>query len=154
MIDQNSCKLCESIPRYIFASQGIMIHSAPLQIMIPGGRIGSHHALSFCTKMQEFWHIFISLLFRLGSFNVFWPSKRFKVGCKYTCIHKSSCLMSFWELQYTICNTTIKYSCYKRCSMFYLIMSGQQYENLFKQNLFHYLVQLSCIWLHIKSRFY
>lgn len=68
----------------------------------------------------------------------------FKVWCRFTHIWINSCLRSFWDLQCSISDMTIKSTNYKRGSMSYIRISGQKYQNILYRiyftTLFRYFV--------------
>lgn len=59
----------------------------------------------------------------------------------------SNCLWSSWELQYSICDMTMKSICFKKCLMFNIRITGEKIRNLSKESF-----QIYRTWLH-KSEF-
>lgn len=86
-------------------------------------------------------HLYIFLILNCllyGPFIIFGPSEDQKLVHVYRFIN--NCIWSSWELQYSICNMTIKSICYKKKLKIYL------------KNLFYYIIPIFRTWLH-KSEF-
>lgn len=82
-----------------------------------------------------------------GPLNIFGPLSEFQ-SLIYVYGYISNCLWSSWELQYSICDMTMKSICFKKCLMFNIRIAEEKKLEIYLKNLFYNIIQIYRTWLH------